>query len=134
MINIAVKIDDQQHDKFVDKKTWSKPIPKKKPQFKKDLMELNVTEKKIKILFYHVCGKLGHLKRNCPKKAVEMSGKWIEMTEEPETATKNNHENLSWTTCSNDQCGIHRSFKKNVKWYKKKHLGKSQTYLLRLQS
>ena len=47
------------------------------------------------------------------------------MTEEPKTTTKINHENLSWTTCSNDQCGIHRSFKKNVKWYpKKKILGK----------
>ena len=42
------------------------------------------------------------------------------MTEEPETAIKINHENLSWTACSNDQCGIHRSFKKNVKWYPKK--------------
>ena len=46
MINIAVKIDDRQHDRFVDKKTWSKPIPKNKPQFKGDLMEFDVTEKK----------------------------------------------------------------------------------------
>ena len=46
MINIAVKIDDRQHDKFVDKKTWSKPIPKNKPQFKKNLIEFDVTEKK----------------------------------------------------------------------------------------
>ena len=46
MINIAVKIDDRQHDKFVNKKTWFKPIPRNKPQFKRDLMELNVTEKK----------------------------------------------------------------------------------------
>ena len=49
-----------------------------------------------------------------------MSEKWIEMTEKPETVTKINHENLSWTTCSDDQCKIHRSFKKNVKWYPKK--------------
>ena len=57
---------------------------------------------------------------------MEMSEKWIEMTEEPETVTKINHENLSWTTCSDDQCWIHKSFKKNVKWYpkKKKILGK----------
>ena len=42
------------------------------------------------------------------------------MIEEPETATRINHENLSWTACSDDQCGIHRSFKKQVKWYPKK--------------
>ena len=54
-----------------------------------------------------------------------MSEKWIEMTEEPETATKINHENLSWTTCNDDQYGIHRLFKKNFKWYpKKKKIGK----------
>ena len=41
-----------------------------------------------------------------------MSEKWIEITEEPETAIKINHRNLSWITCNNDQCGIHRSFKK----------------------
>ena len=47
MINIAVKINDRQYDKFVDKKTWSKSIPKSKPQFKRDPMEFDVTEKKI---------------------------------------------------------------------------------------
>ena len=31
IIKIAVKIDDRQHNKFIDKKTWSKPIPKNKP-------------------------------------------------------------------------------------------------------
>ena len=36
------------------------------------------------------------------------------MTEEPETITKINQENLSWTTCSVDQCGIHRLFKKTL--------------------
>ena len=55
---------------------------------------------------------------------MEMSEKWIEMTENPETATKINHENLSWTTCSDDQCKIHRSFKKTIKWYPKKILRK----------
>ena len=49
-----------------------------------------------------------------------MSEKWIEIIEEPETITKINHEILSWTTCSDDQCGIYRLFKKNVKWYPKK--------------
>ena len=59
-----------------------------------------------------------------------MSEKWIEIIEEPETATKINHENLSWTIYSDDQCGIHRSFKENIKWYpkKKKKREKSQIY------
>ena len=59
IINIAVKIDDRQHDKFIDKKTWSKPIPKNKPQFKKDLMELDVTKKRFK------------------KKLVTFAGNWV---------------------------------------------------------
>ena len=33
MINIAVKIDNRQYNRFVDKKIWFKPIPKNKPQF-----------------------------------------------------------------------------------------------------
>ena len=121
MINIAVKIDDRQHDKFVNKKTWSKPIPKNNPQFKRDLMELNVTEEiRFKKKPCYVCGKLGHLKRNCPKKTIKMSEKWIEMTEKPETAIKVNHENLSWTTCSDDRCGLQRSFKKKLNGIQKK--------------
>ena len=46
MIKIAVKIDDRQHDKFIDKKTWSKPILKNKPQFKGDPIKMDVTEEK----------------------------------------------------------------------------------------
>ena len=59
-----------------------------------------------------------------------MSEKWIEMIEEPETTTGINHENLSWTTCSNDQCSIHRSLKKMLNGIqkRKKYLGKNQIY------
>ena len=35
MINIAVKTDDRQYNKFVNKKTWSKPIPKTNHSLKK---------------------------------------------------------------------------------------------------
>ena len=71
-------------------------------------MEFDVRKKNC-----YVCGKLGHLKRNYPKKKpMEMSEKWIEIIEKPETIIKVNHENLSWITCSDDQCGIQRSFKK----------------------
>ena len=51
-------------------------------------------------------------KTKLSKKTIKMSEKWIEMIEESETAIKINHENLLWTTCSDDQCRIHRSFKK----------------------
>ena len=122
-IQIAVKIDERQHDKFVDKKPWSKLIFKYKLQSKRNPMALNVTEKKIKKNCY-VCVKMNYFKRNCPKKTMEMSAKWIEMIEKPETTTKLNHENLSWTTCNDDQCGIYRLFKNNVKWYPKKMLEK----------
>ena len=46
MINIAVKIDDRQYDRFVDKKTWFKPIPKNKPQFKKNFIKFGATKKR----------------------------------------------------------------------------------------
>ena len=60
MINTAVKIDDRQHDRFVDKKTWFKPIPKNKPQFKRDLMEFDATEEK-----------------GFKKKIVTFAGNWV---------------------------------------------------------
>ena len=34
MINIGVKIDDRQYNKFIKKKTWFKPITKNKPNLK----------------------------------------------------------------------------------------------------
>ena len=91
-------------------------------------MELNVTEQKIKKNCY-VCGKLGHLKRNCLKETIKMSEKCIEIMEEPETAIKINHENLSWTTCSNDKCGIHRSFKKMLNGIRKKNIREKAKYI-----
>ena len=46
MINIAVKINDQQYNRSVNKKTWSKPISKNKSQFKKDLNGIRCYRKK----------------------------------------------------------------------------------------
>ena len=60
MINIAVKIDDRQHDRFVNKKIWSKPIPNNKPQFKKNPMEMDVTEEE-----------------GFKKKLVTLAGNWV---------------------------------------------------------
>ena len=95
------------------RKNMVQTLPKNKLQFKRDHTELDATKEKFfRKKTCYVCGKLGHSKRNCPKKTVKVSEKWIGMTEEPETTTKINYENLSWTACSDDQCGIHRSFKK----------------------
>ena len=90
-------------------------------------MELDVTEKRFKKNLSRLW-ETGSFKTKLPKKTIKVSEMWIEMIEEPETATRINHENLSWTTCSDDQCGIQRSFKKNVRWYPKKlkKLGGSQ--------
>ena len=60
VINIGVEIDDRQHNRFVDRKTWSKFIPKNTPQFDKDPMEFDVTEKK-----------------RFKKKAVMFAGNWV---------------------------------------------------------
>ena len=69
MINTAVKIDNRQYNSFVNKKTWFKPILNNKPQFKKRSYGARCYKKNEKKNCY-VCGKLGHLKRNCSKKIV----------------------------------------------------------------
>ena len=59
MIQVVIKIDDRQHYRFIDKKTWSKPIPKINYSLKKNPMELDAIEKKRK------------------KKLVTFAGKWV---------------------------------------------------------
>ena len=69
----------------------------------------------------------GSFKTKLPQKTVKVSQKCIKMTEVPGTTTKINHENLSWTTCNDDKCGIHRSFKKKLNGIqKKKNWGKAK--------
>ena len=51
------------------------------------------------------------------------------MTEEPETAIKINHENLSWTTCNDDNYGIHRLFKKTFNGIQKKFFWEKAKYI-----
>ena len=70
MINIAVKINNRQYDKFVDKKIGPNPSQKIKYNLKKILWSLTL-QKKIKNNCY-VCGKLGHFKTKLPKKTVKM--------------------------------------------------------------
>ena len=61
----------------------------KKKQFKKDPMEFDVTEKKVLKKTCYVCGKLGRLKRNCPKKNNGGVGKM----NQNDRRTRNNHKN-----------------------------------------
>ena len=71
-------------------------------------MELDATKKKKKKKNLLRLRETGSFKTKLPKKkTVKVSEKWIEINEEPETVTKINHENLSWTTCIDDRCKIH---------------------------
>ena len=75
MITIAIRIDNRQYEKYVDKKTDVKIHPTKRFS-KKDLMKLNVTKiKKLRIKNCYFCEKKNHLKRNCPEKIIKATKK-----------------------------------------------------------
>ena len=65
IINIAIRIDNRQYERYVDKKVKIK-IYSIKRFFKEDLMKLNVIkikELRIKICYFYK--KKDYLKRNC---------------------------------------------------------------------
>ena len=65
IIDIAIRIDNRQHEKYVDKKIKVR-IYSTKRFFKKDLMKLNVIKiKKLKTKICYICEKKGYLKKNC---------------------------------------------------------------------
>ena len=72
MITVAIRINNRQYERYVDKKTDAKTHPTKR-FLKRDSMKLNITEiKKIKIKTYYSCGKKNYLKRNCFEKAMKI--------------------------------------------------------------
>ena len=71
MIDVAIRIDTRQHEKYVDKKTDIKIYSTKK-FFKGDSIKLNITKiKKLRIKACYSYEKKGYIKRNCSKKAVK---------------------------------------------------------------
>ena len=72
MINIAIRIDNRQYEKYIDKKTKIK-IHSIKRFFKKNSMKLNVIKiKELKIKIYYSYEKKDYLKRNCSQKAIKI--------------------------------------------------------------
>ena len=75
MIDITIRIDNRQNERYVDKKTKVR-IHLIKRFFKKDSIKLNVTEiKGLRIKTYYIYEKKNHLKRNCPREAVKITKK-----------------------------------------------------------
>ena len=75
MINVAIRIDNRQHKKYVDKKINAK-IHSTKKFFKEDSMKLNITKiKRLKIKICYSCEKKNHIKRNCSKKTMKTTKK-----------------------------------------------------------
>ena len=71
IINVTIRIDNRQYERYVDKKINVKTHSTKR-FFKEDLMKLNIIEiKELKIKTCYFCGKKNHLKRNCSKKTMK---------------------------------------------------------------
>ena len=65
IINIAIRIDNRQYKKYVNKKIKIK-IHLLKRFYKEDSMNLNVIKiEKLKIMIYYFYKKKNYLKRNC---------------------------------------------------------------------
>ena len=73
MIQIAIRINNRQHERYIDKKMNIKTHSTKR-FFKENLMKLNVIKiKKLKIKTYYSYEKKNHLKKNCLKKTIKIT-------------------------------------------------------------
>ena len=72
IIDVAIRINNRQHEKYVDKKINIK-IHSTKRFSKEDLMKLNIIKiKKLRIKICYFCGKKNYLKRNYSKKTMKV--------------------------------------------------------------
>ena len=71
MINVAIRIDNRQYERYVDKKANVKTHSTKR-FFKRDSMKLNIIKiKELRIKIYYFCEKKDYLKRNYSKKTIK---------------------------------------------------------------
>ena len=135
MITLAIRIDDRQYERELEKKgtyNFSKKDryqkSPKKNQYDMVLMELDVTKKRNQLPQKETrkcynCEKIGHLAKACRGKKqanATQSKKKEKKKREPkedkqlnatQTKAKPNHATLSWTSCYDDDCYIHLSDK-----------------------
>ena len=75
IINIAIRIDNRQYKKYVDKKTKIKTHLTKR-FFKEDSMKLNITNiKELKIKTFYIYKKKNYLKKNYSREAIKITKK-----------------------------------------------------------
>ena len=70
MINILIKINNKQYQRYLKRKENAVYVLKKKTDYK-DLIKINVTKERIEKRCY-ICEKKRHLKRNCKKTKEEI--------------------------------------------------------------
>ena len=143
MITLAIRIDDRQYERELEKKgtyNFSKKDryqkSPKKDQYGMVPMELDATKKRNQSPWKETrkcynCGKIGHLAKACRGKkqanATQSKKKEKKRTEPKEDKQLNgtqinanpNHATLSWTGCYDNDCHIHLSDKQGLGWFPK---------------
>ena len=89
IIDVAIRIDNRQYERYVDKKTKIK-THSIKWYFKKDSMKLNITKiKKLRTKICYFYKKKNYLKRNYSQNVIKVTKKWIEMMKEKRSLITN---------------------------------------------
>ena len=144
MITLAIRIDDRQYERELERKdTYNfgkkdryQKFPKK-DQYSMVPIELDATEKcnqspRKETRKCYNCGKIGHLAKACrgkkkanatkskkKKEKKKKESKEDKQLNATQTKAKPDHATLSWTGCYKDNCYIHFSDKQGSGWFPK---------------